>query len=394
MLRVFALVLSIAVGASANAQPGNAFSAYPAETFDLRSSINHLEYRIFVSLPPNYSADSARYPVIYVLDGNLNFPVVTTVARSLQVGDAMARVVIVGVGYPDGPNGGTRRRMDLTTSSDPGMDSLDRRQYLGPLDTTTKLPSGGAPAFLQTLRRDIIPFVDRKYRTTSDRGVLGHSFGGLFAVYALIVAPDLFSRYGILSPATWWGNNDMLAKLAKENAPRTQPGARAFVAVGASEDAGMLAQADSVAAIVSRVYGPRVALAARHLPGNHISVFPEAVTSGLPYLYPLTSACTDNSPRSARGYVLLSGYDTLATEYFVRNGSDISGALWQRGGTCVKYMMGLDGAGAVRQAHIEERGSYSRRSVAAAIPWLFWPECTCGPSGRPDIRFRQRGMKE
>ena len=66
-----------------------------------------------------------------------------------------------------------------------------------------KLPnSGGAAAFLDFLERELIPFIDRTYRTnTSDRGLLGHSFGGVFALYALEQRPALFQRVVAASPA-------------------------------------------------------------------------------------------------------------------------------------------------------------------------------------------------
>jgi predicted alpha/beta superfamily hydrolase len=54
---------------------------------------------------------------------------------------------------------------------------------------------------VSVLRDEIIPLVERSYRITDDRGIMGHSLGGLFAAYALFEAPDLFRRYGILSPS-------------------------------------------------------------------------------------------------------------------------------------------------------------------------------------------------
>lgn len=33
---------------------------------------------------------------------------------------------------------------------------------------------------------------------------MGHSFGGLFALYAQLKAPETFNRYVISSPSIWW----------------------------------------------------------------------------------------------------------------------------------------------------------------------------------------------
>ena len=72
--------------------------------------------------------------------------------------------------------------------------------------TATAIPqvpnSGGGLAFLDFLEKELIPFIDRTYRTNpSDRGLLGHSLGGSFALYALEQRPRLFQRIVAASPA-------------------------------------------------------------------------------------------------------------------------------------------------------------------------------------------------
>jgi hypothetical protein len=45
---------------------------------------------------------------------------------------------------------------------------------------------GGSSGVSRFLEHEVIPFVDRTYRTIpSDRGLLGHSYGGLFAIYVI-----------------------------------------------------------------------------------------------------------------------------------------------------------------------------------------------------------------
>jgi predicted alpha/beta superfamily hydrolase len=40
--------------------------------------------------------------------------------------------------------------------------------------------------FLNLLKTEIIPFVDKNYKTNSDRGIAGSSLGGLFTAYRLV----------------------------------------------------------------------------------------------------------------------------------------------------------------------------------------------------------------
>jgi predicted alpha/beta superfamily hydrolase len=76
-----------------------------------------------------------------------------------------------------------------------------RARDFTPTRTSGDPNSGGAPAFLDFLEHELIPFIDRTYRTnTSDRGLLGHSLGGLFALYALEQRPRCFSELSPQAP--------------------------------------------------------------------------------------------------------------------------------------------------------------------------------------------------
>lgn len=280
------LIASLIVAARTEAQVPARQACWTPEQHDIRSSANRLEYRLFVALPWGCSdTDTTRYAVLYVLDGNDTFPLVTAMRRYLQLGGAIPKIIVVGVGYPDTSYEDTRRYMDMTPSRDPVFDSVYRRSYVRPGDTTTRLTSGGAPAFLETLRRDIIPFIDRTYHTSSDRALLGHSFGGLFTAYALYAAPGLFTRYALFSPSTWWDNHQLLDQISNLK-PRPGPtAARVFVAGGDAEPPRMRASADSVSALLTRVFGTSLTLADRRFAGTHMSYFPEALSPGLVFLY-------------------------------------------------------------------------------------------------------------
>lgn len=332
-MRVALFIMPLAFAAAAGAQTAEPQSFLKVEQHAIRSSVNHLDYRLFVSLPAGYSAnDTTTYPVLYALDGNYSFQLIQAVSGYLQNGSAIPRIIIVGAGYPDSSNSDIRRRMDLTPSSDPKGDSLERRVYLQPGDTTSRLPSGGAPAFLETLRHDVIPLIERTYRTSGDRALLGHSFGGLFTLYTLYTAPQLFGRYGIFSPATWWDQKRLLDQISKVKLPRGPAAARVVVAVGADEDEGMRAEADSVSALLTRVYGAQLTLMGRKNPGNHSSYFPEALSPGLAFLYESgASGCLKGSSSTGQLYAVFSGPDRVATERFARNGNDVSGLVFQNG---------------------------------------------------------------
>jgi hypothetical protein len=77
----------------------------------------------------------------------------------------------------------------------------------GPLRYPT---SGGAADYLEHLEQELLPFIDTNFRT-SGRILAGWSFGGLFAFYAFLEKPSLFSAYITISPSLWWNGQEPLS---------------------------------------------------------------------------------------------------------------------------------------------------------------------------------------
>jgi len=91
-----------------------------------------------------------------------------------------------------------------------------RARDFTPTKTPQEVTSGGAAAFLDFLEHEVIPFIDRTYRTIpSDRGLLAHSYGGLFAIYTLEQRPALFRRIVAASPVVGWDDR-LLSKVARD----------------------------------------------------------------------------------------------------------------------------------------------------------------------------------
>jgi predicted alpha/beta superfamily hydrolase len=152
----------------------------------------------FVHLPEGYEAHTAaRYPVLYVLDG-LSQSGHTAEAAAVLARVGMVPALIV-VGVPS-VNGETRNR-DYTP---PNM-RLDT-------DAATS-PMGAADRFLTYLGSELIPRIERDYRTTHPRMLAGWSRGGLFVVYSVLAGPGLFDGRFAHSPALWRENDLILTQL-------------------------------------------------------------------------------------------------------------------------------------------------------------------------------------
>lgn len=159
---------------------------------------------VSVWLPPGYDASDARYPVLYMHDGQNLFDAATANFGEWGVDEHLDRLIaggqvrapiVVGVWNTD----------------------LRLREYL-PSDLIAALPAdmrdevqaiyGGPPlsdGYLRFLTDELKPFVDRTYRTLTgpqDTTISGSSMGGLISLQAVMKRPDVFSAAACLS--THW----------------------------------------------------------------------------------------------------------------------------------------------------------------------------------------------
>jgi predicted alpha/beta superfamily hydrolase len=139
-----------------------------------------------VALPEDYHANDDRYPVVYVLDGDTLFGMAASLTSAAGWAQEAPELIVVGIGYgvESYEQWAQLRELDLAL---PGATSHD---------VSDPANSPQPDLFLRTLREEIVPYVDRTYRTLpEDRCLYGYSWGGFFGLYALLHEPDAFHRY-------------------------------------------------------------------------------------------------------------------------------------------------------------------------------------------------------
>lgn len=169
------------------------------QTFMLPSQTTGHDYRIDVAVPQAEPPEGG-YPVLYVLDGNARLPLMVA-ARDVFMRRAKTPWLMVGIGYAD-IRGLARdeRTLDYT----PPL--LDAR-YKGQKNPRQ---AGQADAFIDFIADELKPAVSARFAVnTSREALVGHSFGGLFTLYALHQRPGSFSDYVAVSPSLWWNFGDL-----------------------------------------------------------------------------------------------------------------------------------------------------------------------------------------
>ncbi len=197
------------------------------------------ERTVRVYLPPGYDAGDARYPVLYLQDGqNLFTPgaygdwqVDETLERLVAQG-RMPGLVVVGI-----DNGGARRWDEYGPWTQPAMlDWVDA--------SWSRAREGGeGDRYVAWLADGLKPAIDERYRTlpgAEHTGIGGSSMGGLIALYAGIQRPDVFGRVMAMSPAVWfaegggpWLSHNRLVTSIHRWEPRAD--VRVWIDVGTDE---------------------------------------------------------------------------------------------------------------------------------------------------------------
>lgn len=172
------------------------------------------KYHISISLPHAYSKPHVegwpfggdvpdRWPAVYLLDANWYFGMVSDMVHSMAWCGGTSDAIVVGIGYPEHENpqemwlqAVARRNMDFTPIRNEEREKDFGEWLKRPIQT------GDASRFLQFIRDELIPAVERDYLADpSSRILVGHSLAGEFAAFALFEAPELFDTFLIGSCA-------------------------------------------------------------------------------------------------------------------------------------------------------------------------------------------------
>ena len=188
----FALLAPFALCALLFAKPSleiplvskSARALYEIHRFTLTSE-QGIAYPIQVALP---KATKKPAYALYTLDGNAFFP---ALLDSVAINPPSSLPLVVGIGHS-------------------GKLAFDRAQR----ERDYVREQG---AFLRFILQNLKPTIARRYGAMEREELLGHSFGGLFVLYALAHAPQSFSVYVCASPSLWLGDFSALFSRIEQN---------------------------------------------------------------------------------------------------------------------------------------------------------------------------------
>ncbi len=169
-------------------------------------------HRLFIAVPTQ-AAPPQGWPILYLLDGNAAFDFLTPALLAQVPG-----LVVVGVGYDtERQFARERRTLDFTAPDGPGDGIRPDPVHPGRM-------AGGAAQFLDRLTGPLCEAAEAGLAINpAQRTLWGHSFGGLFTLYALLTRPDCFARFAAISPSIWWDEPLIRRIAAMAKLPDNQP---------------------------------------------------------------------------------------------------------------------------------------------------------------------------
>lgn len=155
-------------------------SAFSQKKFDnIKSEKLGEERRITIGLPESYEANpNKKYPVLYLLDGDYLFDAFSGAVSYGAYWDDLPEMIIIGIHQ----NKDGERYEDCT------------------IEQVSGLPDEKGVKFFEFIGAELIPYVEKNYRTSPFRMIAGHDTTASFINFYLYKDDPLFKGYICLSP--------------------------------------------------------------------------------------------------------------------------------------------------------------------------------------------------
>ena len=282
---IASIILMLIVTLPLTAQVKQPYTITGTETYIINSTINQRVYNLAVSLPNNYDK-SKKYPTYYILDGYYAFPFIAESNKTMgnwTLGNLIEDVIIVSITgkEKDFDDWLYQRWPDYTFTQSIKFDTIFTKSWQSP----EPLVSGKGDAFLEVIRKEIIPLIDKNYSTNQERGISGHSLSGQFVANLLFNANDIFSKFGISSSgALGYNNNDI--RLIEKEYSKTHDSlkAKVFLSYASLEEKEEINDLYEFEALLKKYQGVETNLIIFD-DETHVSMIPAMISKCLRYLY-------------------------------------------------------------------------------------------------------------
>jgi len=201
-------IIGVFVMNTSNLQAGDDNKIVIGEKVIIQSKVLNEERTMLVYLPDGYRRSNKTYPVLYLLDGGFHFHHTSGIVQFLSAQGIIPEMIVVAI------------------------TNVDRNRDFSPTHVDRIPSSGEAGKFLSFLTVELIPFIDQNYRTQDFDILIGHSFGGTFATYALLERPYIFEAYIAISPYLHFDNQYLIKQAETKIIPDYKKNIQFYMTLG------------------------------------------------------------------------------------------------------------------------------------------------------------------
>ena len=190
-----------------------------AKSYKIKSEILEESRDYYISLPKSYEKTSHQYPVLVLLDADQNMQHAVSSAQNLAQWRGIPEIIVVGIPSINRPR-------DFTPSK----------------DISFSAESGHGEKFMQFIKQELLPIIDKQFRTHPYRILEGHSLGGLFVATELMSMSNFFNAFIIAAPSLWWKNFEAIEQAKTLQTRENQAETAVYLGIGEHDGDGMKAE--------------------------------------------------------------------------------------------------------------------------------------------------------
>ena len=136
----------------------------------IESKVLNENRKIKIKLPKDYYNSDKSYPVLYRLDGDLDLFIETVgvINRLVYAEELIPEMIVVMI------------------------ENTNRNRDMMPTNTSFFKSEPGAENFKKFIESELIPRINKSYRTTDEKLLCGQSLSAVFTLYYFLTSPDSF----------------------------------------------------------------------------------------------------------------------------------------------------------------------------------------------------------
>ncbi len=205
-LLAFLALLLLLVSGSQSVYAADTSKVVIGEEYWHNSKVLNAPRKYQVSLPERYEGTIRKYPTLYIVDSDFHFLHVASTIKHLTRMGKMPPMIVVGVATLSDPD----YVYHTTWSIGPGTvknEDADAAQ-----SNKAQPEYGGIQKFDQYVNSELVPIIDKAFRTNDKRAIAGYSLGGLFVLNNYLNSSSPFSAFLAMSPSVWYDDMSIIQR--------------------------------------------------------------------------------------------------------------------------------------------------------------------------------------